>query len=78
VYSAKIESENCNFKAKCRDMEIGMKVKLVRSPNGCSPNQKKNLKALGLHKINQEREHSKDNTIIGKIKKVKHLVEVKE
>lgn len=55
-----------------------MKVKLVRSPIGCTPNQKKNLKALGLHKINQEREHSKDNSIMGKVRKVKHLVEVKE
>lgn len=55
-----------------------MKVKLTRSPNGCTPNQRKNLKALGLHKINQVREHSRDNTILGKIRKVKHLVEVSE
>ena len=55
-----------------------MKVKLVKSYIGRTPNQKKNLKALGLHKINQEKEHSKDKSILGKIYKVKHLVEVKE
>ncbi len=59
-------------------MEVDMKVKLVRSPYGRTPNQRKNLKALGLRKINQVKELPDHPTIWGKIKKVKHLVEVIE
>jgi large subunit ribosomal protein L30 len=55
-----------------------MKVKLVRSSIGCTPNQRKNLKALGLRKINQVKELPDHPTIWGKIYKVKHLVEVVE
>lgn len=55
-----------------------MKVKLVKSYIGRTPKQKKNLKALGLHKIGQEKDHTRENSILGKIEKVKHLVEVKE
>ncbi len=55
-----------------------MKVKMIRSKIGATPNQKKNLKALGLKKINQVRELPDHPTIWGKINKVKHLVEVIE
>lgn len=54
-----------------------MQVKLVRSPNKRTPNQRRNLQALGLRKINQIRNHADDPSIWGKIFQVKHLVEVK-
>jgi len=54
-----------------------MQVKLVRSPNKRTPNQRRNLQALGLTRINQVRNHDNDPTVWGKINKVKHLVEVK-
>ena len=54
-----------------------MQVKLVRSPNKRTPNQRRNLRALGLTKINQVRTQPDDPTVWGKIFKVKHLVEVK-
>jgi len=54
-----------------------MQVKLVRSPHKRPPNQRRNLQALGLTKINQVRVHADDPSVWGKIFKVKHLVEVK-
>ncbi len=55
-----------------------IKVKLVRSKIGTTPNQRKNLQALGLRKIGQIKELPDNPTIWGKINKVKHLVEVVE
>jgi large subunit ribosomal protein L30 len=54
-----------------------MQVKLVRSPNKRTPNQRRNLRALGLTRMNQVRNHADDPSVWGKIFKVKHLVEVK-
>jgi large subunit ribosomal protein L30 len=53
-----------------------MKVKLRRSYYGRTPNQRKNLKALGLRRIDQVKELPDNPSIRGKINKVKHLVEV--
>lgn len=53
-----------------------MKVKLIRSPIGCTPNQQKNLQALGLKRMGQVKEFSTGPAIQGKIQKVKHLLEV--
>jgi large subunit ribosomal protein L30 len=53
-----------------------MKIKLVRSKIGCTPNQRKTLQALGLRKLNQVKEHEGTPTIVGMVNKVKHLVEV--
>lgn len=55
-----------------------MKVKLVRSYIGINKKQKRNLKALGLRKINQVKSFSNTKDILGKINKVNHLVEVIE
>ncbi|MFO7818065.1 MAG: 50S ribosomal protein L30 [Desulfovibrionales bacterium] len=53
-----------------------MKVKLIRSPIGCTPNQQKNLQALGLRRTGQVKEVPNEPAIQGKINKVKHLLEV--
>ena len=53
-----------------------MKVKLVRSKIGKTPNQRKNIQALGLRKINQVKELNDNPVVWGMISKVKHLVEV--
>lgn len=55
-----------------------MKVKLVRSTIGSTPNQRKNLQAIGLRKLNQVREVNDNNIVRGMISKVKHMVEVTE
>jgi large subunit ribosomal protein L30 len=53
-------------------------IKQVRSSIGTKPKQRKTLVALGLRKINAEREHENSDVIKGMIDKVHHLVEVKE
>ncbi len=53
-------------------------VKQKRSSIGALPKQRDTLVALGLRKINAEREHDNNPVIRGMIDKVKHLVEVKE
>lgn len=53
-----------------------IKVKLVRSPIGCSPNQRRTLEAMGLRKIRMEKEFKDSPAVRGMIEKVKHLVEV--
>ncbi|MCP4137124.1 MAG: 50S ribosomal protein L30 [bacterium] len=53
-------------------------VKQVKSKIGSKPNQRATLRALGLRKINAEREHDDNPVIRGMINKVHHLIEVKE
>ena len=52
-----------------------LKITQVRSRIGATERQKRNLDALGLHKMNQTVEHE-DSAIIRMLEKVKHLVRV--
>ena len=51
-----------------------LKITQVRSQIGTTAQQRKNLAALGLRKINQSVEHSDSVIIKGMIERVKHLV----
>lgn len=53
-----------------------IKVQQIRSRIKCPKNQKLNLDALGLRKINAVVEHEDNPSIRGMIEKVKHLVKV--
>lgn len=53
-------------------------IRQKRSCIGALPKQRDTLVALGLRKINAEREHEDNPVIRGMIDKVRHLVEVKE
>lgn len=53
-----------------------IKVTLVRSTIGCLKNQKANVEALGLKKINSSRVHEDNVVIRGMLSKVSHLVKV--
>lgn len=53
-------------------------VKQIKSCIGSKPNQRSTMRALGLRKINAEREHDDNPVIRGMIDKVHHLVDVKE
>ena len=53
-------------------------VKQIKSIIGVKPKQRATLRALGLRKINAEREHAENKVIKGMIDKVKHLVSVRE
>ncbi len=55
-----------------------IKIKQVRSQIKRPTSQKKTLKALGLHKINQVVEHRDTPQIMGMIRKVAHLVKIEE
>ncbi|HDI00011.1 MAG: 50S ribosomal protein L30 [Candidatus Latescibacterota bacterium] len=55
-----------------------LEVKLVRSVIGASKRQKLTVRALGLRKIGQKVVHRDSPQIKGMIRKVAHLVEVRE
>ncbi len=55
-----------------------LNITQIKSRIGSSANQRKNLDALGLKKINQTVQHEDTPIILGMIGKVKHLVKVEE
>jgi len=55
-----------------------LKITLIKSTIGVKPLHSKNVKALGLKKLNQTVEHPDNSQIRGMVEKVKHLVEVEE
>jgi large subunit ribosomal protein L30 len=56
---------------------VKLRVKLVRSPIGNTPANRRTVDALGLRKINQVVEHEDSPSIRGMLLKVRHMVEVK-
>lgn len=55
-----------------------LKITQVRSKIGSTENQRQNLAALGLRKINHCIEREANPAILGMIAKVKHLIKVEE
>lgn len=55
-----------------------LEIKLVRSLIGKKPNQVKTAHALGLKKLNQVVVKEASAPILGMVKTISHLVEVKE
>ena len=55
-----------------------LKITQVKSRIGASAQQRKNLDALGLKKINQSVEHRDSVIIKGMLDRVKHLVKIEE
>ena len=55
-----------------------LKITQVRSQIGTTAQQRKNLAALGLRKINHTVEHEDSVIIEGMLERVKHLVKVEE
>lgn len=55
-----------------------LQITLTKSVIGSKPNQRKVVEALGLRKMNQTVEQADNEAIRGAIKKVAHLVTVKE
>jgi large subunit ribosomal protein L30 len=53
-------------------------ITLTRSLIGRPEDQRETVKALGLRKLNQTVEHDDNVAIRGMVKKVSHLVSVKE
>ena len=55
-----------------------VKVTQVRSQIGQSERHRGTLRALGLGKIGQSREHDEGPVLAGMLRKVRHLVKVEE
>jgi len=58
--------------------EKKIRIKQVRSIIGRPERQKRTMAALGLHKINHEREIEATPQVLGMVEKVKHLITVEE
>jgi large subunit ribosomal protein L30 len=55
-----------------------LQITLVRSPIGYSERQKRTVRALGLHRLNQTVIHQDQPSVRGMISRVSHLVRVEE
>ena len=55
-----------------------LRITWVKSGIGYAEVQKRTLKALGLHRLNQSITHQDSTSIRGMINKVKHLIKVEE
>jgi len=55
-----------------------IKVKLVKSKNSCQARHRLSVKALGLNKLNDERELIDSPSVRGLINQVNYLVQVVE
>jgi large subunit ribosomal protein L30 len=55
-----------------------VRIKQVKSGIGRNVRQKRTLEALGLRKMQQERELEATPQVLGMINKVKHLLSVEE
>ena len=55
-----------------------LKITQVKSRIGATAQQRKNLDALGLRKINPSVEHDDSAIIKGMLERVKHLVRIEE
>jgi large subunit ribosomal protein L30 len=59
-------------------MDSLLHITLVKSSIGYKENQKRTLRSLGLHRLNQTVEHKDTQSIRGMITTVRHLVKVEE
>ena len=55
---------------------VKLNITWVKSGIGYSQDQKRTLKALGFHRLNQSITHNDSASIRGMINKVRHLVKV--
>jgi len=55
-----------------------LRITWVKSDIGYNDDQRRTLKALGFHRLNQSVTHNDSASIRGMIKKVRHLVKVAE
>ncbi len=55
-----------------------LRITLIKSGIGYTQDQKRTLKALGFHRLNQSVTHDDRSSVRGMINKVKHLVRVEE
>jgi len=59
-------------------MPAKLQIKLVKSPIGCKPNHRRTVKALGLRRINFIVEKEATPAVVGMVKTISYLLDVKE
>ena len=55
-----------------------LRITWIKSGIGYAEDQKRTIKALGLHRLNQSVIHSDHRSILGMLNKVKHLVKIEK
>ena len=55
-----------------------LRITWVKSSIGYAKDQKRTLKALGLHRLNHSVTHDNSGSIRGMINKVRHLIRIEE
>jgi large subunit ribosomal protein L30 len=55
-----------------------LRLKLVRSPIGCTERQRATVRALGFRRLHQVVEHADSPVTRGMVQKVEHLVAIVE
>ena len=55
-----------------------LRVTWIKSSIGRTRDQRRTMRALGLHRLNQSVEHEDSSSIRGMVSKVRHLVELVE
>jgi large subunit ribosomal protein L30 len=55
-----------------------LRITWIKSDIGYESSQRKTIKSLGFHRLNQSVVHEDTNSIRGMINKVRHLVKVEE
>ena len=59
-------------------MASKLKITWTKSAIGYAEDQKRTVRALGLHRLHETVEHDDNRTIRGMARKVRHLVTVEE
>ncbi len=55
-----------------------LRITWIKSAIGYESSQKKTIRSLGFHRLNQSVVHEDTNSVRGMINKVRHLVKVEE
>lgn len=55
---------------------VKLRIKWIKSDIGYDKGQRRTLKALGFHRLNETVEHEDSSSVRGMINKVNHLVKV--
>jgi large subunit ribosomal protein L30 len=59
-------------------MPAKLQIRRVKTPIGCKPNHRRTVKALGLRKLNAVVEKEATPAVVGMVRTVSYLLDVKE
>jgi large subunit ribosomal protein L30 len=59
-------------------MPTRLRIRLVKSPIGCKPNHRRTVRALGLRRMNAVVEKEATPAVVGMVRTVSYLLDVKE